>query len=233
MLVFLLASTMAIPDVFFVSMDTLRADRLGSYGCSQGASPALDAFSADALVFEDCLSEIPLTGPSFCSMMTSQYPRALGVTQNGVRISESVPTVVEQFRKAGYQTFCIQSNWPLRANLCGLNRGFDAYDDGFEYKRSGSPVGERYADEVTDLAIEAVRKRDPARPLFCWVHYSDPHAPYRFHKDFNPGNRQLLGLDRVGQTRVKYDSEVAFADHHIGRLLAAISNENTFIFLVA
>lgn len=229
----LMAAGLAAPDVFLISVDTLRADRLAAYGSTQGATPALDAFSKEARVFEDCVCEIPLTGPSFCAMMTSQYPRMLGVVQNGTPLADGVPTVAMTFRNAGYQTCCIQSNWPLRSYLCGLNRGFDRYDDGFEQERPGMPTGERYADEVTQLALEALQQRDPKRPLFLWVHYTDPHAPYRFHLDFNPGGRKLLGLDRTAQTRVKYDSEVAFADHHLGLFLSAIPKDNTFVVFVA
>ena len=228
-----LTAALAAPDVFLISVDTLRADRLAAYGNTQGTTPALDAFSKEARVFGDCLCEIPLTGPSFCSMMTSRYPRMLGVVQNGQPLADGLPTIAMMFQNAGYQTWCIQSNWPLRSYLCGLNRGFDRYDDGFEQERPGMPTGERYADEVTKLALEALQQRDPKRPLFLWVHYTDPHAPYRFHIDFNPGGRKLLGLDRAAQTRVKYDSEVAFADHHIGLLLSAIPKDNTVVLFVA
>ena len=233
MVCLLLAVAFGAPDVFLISVDTLRADRLGAYGSTLGATPALDAFCKEGLVFEDCVCEQPLTGPSFCSMMTSQYPRMLGVVQNGIPLAEGLPTAAVQFQNAGYETCCIQSNWPLRPHLCGLNRGFEKYDDGFELEQPNARRGQRAADEVTRLALDALRKRDGKRPLFMWVHYTDPHAPYRFHADFNPGGRRLEGLDTAGQIRVKYDSDVAFTDHHIGLFLKAIPKDNTFVVFVA
>ncbi|HRI89742.1 MAG TPA: sulfatase-like hydrolase/transferase, partial [Candidatus Hydrogenedentes bacterium] len=75
MLATLLVAFAAAPDVFIISVDTLRADRLGCYGHSSPTSPNLDAFAKDALLFEDCVAEVPLTSPSFGAMMTSRYPR--------------------------------------------------------------------------------------------------------------------------------------------------------------
>ncbi|MCP4644209.1 MAG: sulfatase-like hydrolase/transferase, partial [bacterium] len=78
MLVLLLAAAVAAPDVVFLSVDTLRADRLGCYGYDRDTSPNLDAFAEEALVFEDCVCEVPLTLPSFGSMLSSRFPRMTG-----------------------------------------------------------------------------------------------------------------------------------------------------------
>jgi arylsulfatase A-like enzyme len=221
------------PNVVFLSVDTLRADRLGCYTCERSITPSLDAFAKEALVFENCVSEIPLTGPSFGAMLTSQYPRMTGAILNGIPVPESIIKVPEIFHNAGYQTFCVQSNWPLKADLCGLQYGFDVYEDSFGKKRVGEANAERYADEVTELALAFLKKWERSRPLFCWIHYSDPHAPYRFHKEFNPDGSELLGMDREVKVRAKYNSEVAFTDHHLGRLLSSLPRENTFVLFVA
>ncbi|MCP4644687.1 MAG: sulfatase-like hydrolase/transferase, partial [bacterium] len=227
------AAAVAAPDVVFLSVDTLRADRLGCYGYELDTSPNLDAFAEEALVFEDCVCEVPLTSPSFGSMLSSRFPRMTGTMRNGLRMPRDVPLVAEAFREGGYQTFCVQSNWTLKADISGLDRGFDVYRDDFNKKRWGFFIPERYADDVTDIALKLLRRRDKDRPLFCWIHYSDPHEPYRFHKKYNPSNRNLKGLDKFTETRVSYDSEVAFTDHHIGRLLKAIPMEETVVLFVA
>lgn len=223
----------APPNVVFLSVDTLRADRLGCYGYPLDTTPHLDDLAARSLVFEDCLTEIPLTGPSFGAMLSSRFPRETGTTRNGLPMPEDTPLATEAFRAAGYETFCVQSNWTLRASVARLDRGFDVYDDKLRSFRWLFLVSERYAAGVTDAALKLLKKRDATRPFFAWIHYSDPHAPYRFHRRFNPDGRKLRKLDEVAETRARYDSEVAYTDHHIGRLLKALPKENTFIVFLA
>lgn len=233
MLVFLVAAMAAAPDVFIVSVDTLRADRLGCYGNPKPISPNIDAFAREAMQFEDCLAEVPLTSPSFGSMMTSRYPRMNGAARNGLPLPPNVPTLAEQFKSAGYQTACVTSNWTLKAALSGLDRGFDSYDDGFKKKRWGFIKSERDADEVLRLSLDVLAKRDPGKPLFGWFHFSDPHAPYNFRKEFDPDGIPIWKLDEVGQTRVSYDSEVAFTDSFVGKILRALPHDNVIVVFIS
>ncbi|MBX7258762.1 MAG: sulfatase [Candidatus Hydrogenedentes bacterium] len=233
MLALLMAACFATPDVYLISVDTLRADRLGCYGYDKNTTPNLDAFAKKALLFEDCLAEVPLTSPSFGAMMTSHFPRMNGTSRNGLRLPPAVPTVAELFKAAGYQTICVQSNWTLKRRLSGLDRGFDEYDDGFNTKRWGFMKAERYGDEVADHAIELLEKRDAAKPLFAWFHFSDPHAPYRFHDKYDPVGRPLWKLNETEQTRARYDSEVAFTDAQIARVLEVLPKENAYVLFVA
>ncbi|GMV94800.1 MAG: hypothetical protein AMXMBFR82_45780 [Candidatus Hydrogenedentota bacterium] len=231
MLYLLMAACLSAPDVFIISVDTLRADRLGCYGYEYDTSPRLDAFAENALLFEDCVTEVPLTSPSFGAMMTSRYPRMNGAARNGLPLPTSIPTLAEQLQAAGYYTFCVQSNWTLKAPLSGLARGFDEYDDGFHKKRWGFLKSERYADEVTRIALDLLENRDASKPVFGWIHFSDPHAPYEFHKKFNPGNRVLRKLSDEEDTRARYDSEVAYTDHHIGQILDALPEDAYVVFV--
>ena len=219
-------------NVVLLSVDTLRADRLGCYGYPLPTSPNLDAFSRNALLFENAVCEVPLTGPSMSAMLSSRYPRMTGTTRNGLRMPQDVPLVQEIFRDAGYQTFCIQSNWTLKSKLSRINRGFDHYDDSFHRKRWGLIKAERSGEEVTRLALDVLSKRDPDRPFFAWFHYSDPHAPYKLHRGFNPSGKPTRGLDRVERVRARYDSEVAYTDAQIQRVLEALP-ENTAVLFVA
>ncbi len=231
--IMVLTAALAAPDVFFISVDTLRADHLGMYGYERPTSPNLDALAAKSLLFTDCVCEVPLTGPSFGSMLSSRYPRSTATPRNGLPMPEWAPLITERFQAAGYQTVCIQSNWTLKRDLSALDRGFEQYDDDFNKKRWGVLKSERYANEVTARAIKAIQNRDPDRPLFCWIHYSDPHAPYRFHDRFHPWGVPLRKLSEVEQTRARYDSEVAFTDHQIQQVLNILPQENAFILFVA
>jgi len=117
--------------------------------------------------------------------------------------------------------------------LSGLDRGFWLYDDGFNTKRWGILKAERYGDEVADHAIELLENRDPMKPMFAWFHFSDPHAPYRFHAKYDPVGTPLWKLDETEQIRARYDSEVAFTDAQIARVLEALPKENAYVVFVA
>ncbi|NUM56795.1 MAG: sulfatase [Candidatus Hydrogenedentes bacterium] len=233
MIAFLLAAMSAAPDVFIVSVDTLRADRLGCYGYTHPTTPNIDAFANDALIFDDCVAEVPLTSPSFGAMLTSRYPRMNGAARNGLPLPPGVPALTEQFKAAGYQTVCVTSNWTLKADLSGLDRGFDVYDDGFKDKRWGFMIAERFADDVTKSALKLLNERDAGKPMFAWFHYSDPHAPYKFHDKFHPVGKPLWKMTEVEATRARYDSEVAYTDSEIGKVLDALPKENAVILFVA
>lgn len=232
-LIFLVKVTGAeAPNVLLLSVDTLRADRLGAYGYKYDTTPHLDKLAEQGIVYTNAVCEVPLTGPSFGAMFASQFPRTTGTTRNGLRMPEDVPLVAEQFQQAGYQTICVQSNWTLKAELSGLDRGFDVYDDDFHRKRWLFIKSERRAPEVTEAAIRHFEGLDPEKPFFAWIHYTDPHAPYRFHRRFNPTGKRPFWLRNEEKVQVKYDSEVAFTDHHIARFLEVVP-ENTLILFIS
>lgn len=218
------------PNMLLITVDTLRADHLGCYGSRLGASPSVDRFADAALVFEDCLCNEPLTGPSFAAMMTSLPPRLTGATRNGLPIAPGIPTVAELLRTTGWHTFCVQSTWTLKAKLCGLDRGFAVYDQDFHHRRWGVMSPERPANRVTDAALRLLRERPADKPFFGWIHYIDPHAPYRMHRRFDPWGKPHGTLTQRDRVRAGYASEVAFMDHELGRLLDAVPPDTTVVF---
>jgi arylsulfatase A-like enzyme len=121
----------------------------------------------------------------------------------------------------GYVTGAIVANWTLRHKLTGLGEHFESYDELLTRKRwFGLVNGEANGKDVTEAAIDWIDDRltvPAGRPYFLWVHYSDPHAPYIAHHEF----RERLGLEATGDlTREeRYDTEVAFVDAAIGRLV--------------
>lgn len=232
MLAFLIASVFSAPNVILVSMDTLRAGNLGCYGYSSPTSPNIDTLAARSLVFDDAICEVPLTGPSFCAMMTSRFPRETGVVRNGIPLPEGVATVAEIFSDAGYETVCVTSNWTLKGKLSGLDRGFAVYRDAFHERRWGLVKSERDAADVTAIALDLLESRDAGRPLFAWFHYSDPHAPYKMRKGFEVTVASDVPKGRAGRVMKKYDSEIAYADALIGELLDALPQEDTYIVFV-
>jgi choline-sulfatase len=227
------ACAAALPDIFLITVDTLRADHLGCYGYPVNTSPTIDALASRSLLFEDFVCDVPLTAPSFGAMFTSQYPRLNGNVRNGLPLPDRPAYLPELLHDVGYQTFCVQSNWTLKRDLSRMDRGFDEYDDSFSTKRWGIAVSERPGDDVVERALELLARRDPAKPLFFWIHFSDPHAPYKDHREFHRDTQRIPKNDRAAQTRARYDSEVAFTDDCIARVMEKLPRENAFVVFLA
>jgi arylsulfatase A-like enzyme/Flp pilus assembly protein TadD len=202
------------PDVVLITVDTLRADRVGG-----ALTPAINAVGAVGARFLGARTTVPLTLPAHVSLMTGAIPPATGVRLNGVhRFDGSRPTLAGLFRDAGRDTAAFIGAFVLDRQF-GLGAGFDTYDD--QITRSArAPLrleAERPASAVADRAIAWVKARQQAgssnrRPYFVWAHFYDPHAPYTPPED---------ALARAGGDA--YGGEVAYADAEIGRLLRAVS----------
>ena len=206
------------PNVLLVTIDTLRADRVGCYGHASASTPVLDALAARGVRFETAIAHVPLTGPSHASILTGLGPLGHGFRENaGFVLPAQAKSGAEDFRQAGYRTAAFVSAFPLDRRF-GFDRGFETYDDhlpkGNDPRRT--PYVERLADATTEAALRwlaptAGSPAAPSAPFFLWVHYYDPHAPYEPPGDFAARFRAA-----------PYDGEVAFADQQLGRLLRAL-----------
>jgi len=196
-------------NLLLVTVDTLRADRVGAYG-GGSLTPTLDRLAANGVRFADAHAHAPLTLPAHTSILTGLVPATHGVHNNGAApLDTRHPTMAEVLHGAGYRTGAFVGAFVLDARF-GLSRGFDMYDD--KVGGAAGPVtfafAERSADRVVKIAGDWIVERQalsppPAAPWFAWVHLFDPHAPYRAPEQHaaNP-----------------YDNEVAFVDEQIGRL---------------
>src|SRR5262245_61179953 len=163
------------PPVILITIDTLRADRLGSYGSRLGLTPSLDAFAREATRFTAAVSQVPLTLPSHATILTGLHPAHHGIrTNDGFRLASGVPTLAESLKAAGYRTAAFIGGYPLRGSTSGLTRGFDRYDDEF---LSAPDATERSADAVLQSAA-AWLEEQREQPFFAWIHLFDPHSPY-------------------------------------------------------
>ena len=223
------------PNLILISVDTLRQDHLSIYGYHRNTSPNIDRLLQSGVWFTNAHTNVPLTNPSFCSMMTSRYPHEIGATRNGIPMIREAETLAEILKRHGYTTVAFLSNWPLKAHLSNLDQGFDIYDDNFNKKRWIFFNSERDARGVTEQAVKWLEE-NLKEPFFFWAHYSEPHAPYLFHKGFIFKDPNAPKTDQ--QQRIDaYDSEIAYADHYIGVLLDKINElglrKNSLIFFVA
>jgi arylsulfatase A-like enzyme/predicted Zn-dependent protease len=216
-------------NVLLISVDTLRADRLGSYGHKAAETPILDRLAARGVQFSQVTTVAPLTLPAHASLLTGTSPAFHGVRDNGqFYLAEDQVTLAETLKAAGYRTggfvgaFVLDRRW-------GITQGFDTYFDDFDLSRyqlaAGIDAAQRPANEVVDMATAWIAQ-DSDRPFFAWVHLYDPHAPYAAPESF----ASRFPRDMSGA----YDAEVAFTDHQIGRVLESLgeAREDTLVVVV-
>lgn len=215
------------PNVLFVSIDTLRADHLGTYGWERPTSPNFDAFAAKGVVFERAQSSSSWTLPSLTTLMTSLLPSTHRCEKDTSRLDPSYTTLAEILRDAGYDTAIVASHLFLNAGH-GLQQGFTRVDTRI--------IQDEFAitsPQVTDWGVSWLQDKaaaDDGEPWFLWLHYFDPHAPYLPHE----GISEAFGTEKPIDL---YDGEIAFTDQHLGRLFEAFERlgfaENTIVVLVA
>jgi len=202
------------PNVLIITVDTLRADHLGSYGYAGAQTPALDALAARGLRFEQATTVAPLTLPAHSSLMTGTFPAFHGVRDNGgYYLGEDQATLAKTLKARGYRTGGFVSAFVLDGRW-GIGQGFDRYFDNFDLSKYRLDIGldavQRPASEVVSKAIGWLDE-DASRPFLAWVHMYEPHAPYDAPESF----RARFPATMVGA----YDAEVATADAQIARLL--------------
>lgn len=161
----------ARPSVVLITLDTTRADHLGCYGASPAHTPTLDSLAARGVRFSNAVTPVPITTPAHTSLLTGLNPARHGVRDNGNQaLGPAVPLVQEAFHAAGYATAAFVSAFVLERQF-GLARGFDVYSDQLYNER----LGLRTARAVGRW----IERCDPEQPFFLWVHFYDPHWPYR------------------------------------------------------
>lgn len=225
-------------NVIFISLDTTRADHIGCYGSQTARTPNLDAFADESVLFEDYRTVVPTTLASHLSLFTGKFPHTHGVPRNGFVANRKNVLLTQILKKAGYRTIGVIGSFALDSRF-GFARGFDEYDQEFSLLAGshGREQSQRPANEVTDTAIDYLRARDDNKPLFLFVHYFDPHAPYEPPSPYDtmydprPETKQPPAQAVIRQVQERggktpdserlaalYAGEVSFMDEHIGRL---------------
>lgn len=213
------------PDVFLVTIDTLRADHLGCYGYKNVETPTIDAVAADGVRFSEAFTHSPITNTSHTSILTGLLPSVHGVTDFGVPLAPSHTTWAELLKKQGYQTGAFIGAVILDSSQLapGLDRGFDFYDNFPAKTDSKDRFGrvERRAQTVIEHAegwlAQHPRESQSAAPRFMWVHLFDPHDPYEPPAPFSENYASHL-----------YDGEIAYADSQLGHFIAMLKKSGAY-----
>jgi arylsulfatase A-like enzyme/Tfp pilus assembly protein PilF len=197
-------------NVLMITIDTLRADVLGTYG-GHASTPNIDALASQGARFDFAHAHAPLTLPSHVSIMTGLYPFEHGIRDNsGYRVPHTLATLASRLRAEGFATGAFVGGFPLAAQF-GLDVGFDEYDDRFG--KTQGPDELRFAERPAAAVVAPAREwiaRQHGR-WFAWVHVYDPHAPYRPPSPFDREYASDL-----------YAGEVAYTDFALGPLLDTV-----------
>ncbi len=242
------------PNILLITIDTLRADHLSSYGYPRATSPVIDKLAAEGVRFDNASVQWPKTGPSFASIFTATYPKDNGIVRKvGIPMPQGFRMLAEVLQSQGYETHAVVSNGALGSEF-GFGQGFETYLESWKSPPPTSDADNTAAATVNTLAYAIIEGLDGKRPYFLWVHYLDPHAPYtppgewsdRFQDDqwYSPepkvdirrdrprmqmtgiGSSQVLdGRDELGFYVARYDAEIAYADDHVGQLLETLESK--------
>ncbi len=237
------------PDnVILITIDTLRADHLGTYGYVRDTSPSLDGVAAEGTRFDRCYAQSVTTRASHASLFTGCHPRTHGVLSNVEQYPDRT-SLMTVLRARGYVAAGFVSSVVLNARF-GVQRQLDHFDDAATGQELNRPkMAERPARDTLRAALAYLDGRDRARPFFLWIHLIDPHGPYtapenpdRFVGDAHarPGLRALpLGSGNAGFNDIpryqilngirdpdyyvaRYDGEIRYTDDAIGAFVGEL-----------
>ena len=233
-----------------VTVDTLRADRLGVYGNPLGLTPHLDALAKQSIVFRHAFAPAPFTLPSLSAVFTGHYPDLIGVRSNQAVLPSGVITLAERLRALGFRTGAVVSNF-VTQRQSGLDQGYERYDDRMDEREGRRRIPERRAADTTADALALLDDLlASGGRVFLWVHYQDPHGPYTAPSDYRappgrppvgvrdrrlplllPRHNHFGGLPRYVQLgterdsavyRAAYHGEIRFLDAQLGAFLKAV-----------
>jgi len=215
-----LSGAVAPPNIFLITIDTLRADHVHCYGYNQIQTPALDDLAKAGVRFSQAFTPSPLTNSSHTSILTGLLPSAHGVTDFGIPLDDSHATMAELLKTKGYKTAAFIGAVVLDSKTLAprLDRGFDFYDNfptNLQTKTHWDRLERR--GEVVVKHAEAWLTAHPAGPKFVWVHLYDPHDPYEPPSPYSETYKDRL-----------YDGEIAYADSALANFISYLKAHSAY-----
>jgi len=245
-------------NVLLITIDTLRADHLGTYGYRRKTSPHIDALAAQGTVFEQAYTYLPKTRGSFVMIMTGRRPSQNGYSKKNPGVVGCNTTLAGALKEAGYVTAAVVDNLNVAAQH-GYDNGFDRYRETWKEIEPFEKEMER-SRLITEDAVRFLENPPADRPFFLWLHYVNPHAPYTppppfdtkfLDEESNAGpvlgavkgyrggvreEREVRGK-RLGYYGAQYDGEIAAVDQEVGTVLDALGRSpagtNTMVVLTS
>ena len=234
------------PDVLLLTIDTLRADRLGFAGHAAAQTPNLDALAARGHTFTQAITPVPRTTPALSSMLTGQSPHHHGAREVGDLMLSDV-TIATQLKAQGWHTIGVSAIRVAGPDQ-NLDRGFDRFD----------VMHDAHADKLTEFALSQVSAAPSGCPVLLWIHYADPHFPYlpparwtgqpeakkcralgtkaskgKLARYRLFANRKGMASAVLDECQSLYDAEIAFTDSAIGELFSGLASRGITDPLIA
>ena len=252
-------TTHNIPHIVLITIDTLRTDALSCYGSKRHSTPNMDALAGDGILFEQAIAPSPWTLTTFGSLFTGLSPEAHGAFTPFSRLSDNFETMAEYFQKEGWFTAAVGDNAVLTQS--NMDQGFNFYDFypdpsigrslGFKILRRTLPTLFRAEATTGFIARQTVTLLDRLKDkdFFFWVHFFDPHLPYKPPAGRLPKNGPPEGMSTVFNKKMKdeittgrkapsrddrewirqlYDAEVRLVDKAVGRIVDKLKNQNLY-----
>lgn len=265
------ASAAKRPNLLLITVDTLRADHLSSYGYRLATSPNLDRFAEQGVRFADATVPWPKTWPAVASMLTGKYPATTGVRLYPRRpLPEDHDTLAELLGRSGYETAAVVANVNASSKF-GFDQGFDTFVESWEEgltRATGSTAFKNDPGEVkqftgarvvTDQAVALLDDLAGEQPFFLWLHYIDPHGPYRPPAEYaslwageysvndvpfdaipvyqRQHDAQGNPITDISHYIANYDREIRFFDDQLQRLLDEVArrglDDDTLVVLTS
>lgn len=243
----------SLPDIILITIDTLRPDHLAVYGYERRTAPFISSIADRGYIFDNCYATSSWTAPSMASLFTGIYPRGHGVLHgfvgagkivNQEKLDSSLPTLAELLKSRGYHTFGISTNGHVTPET-GMARGFDEFVS----------LWFRDAEEAHQASLDLKEKVKNSRPYFFWIHYFDPHAPYRFRRPWiegyssDPVSARKWAEENMKELRRKraivtsdpknrsalvdlYDSEINYTDEFLRRLFDEVLSPQSCLIII-
>ncbi len=240
------------PNIILITIDTLRADNLPCYGYDRNTTPFICDFAREGILFENSFVQIPLTGPSHASILSSRYPDSHGLLKHESILNKNVTFISQILKKENYTTGAYVNVLTLDPKF-GFNRGFDTYTHN----------GTQNAAETNDYIFTWIKK-NKNKKFFLWVHYFDPHftynPPYPYNKFYskepttfdlynnlkyksrdilfyNLFNNNTLTTNDLNRAIALYDGEILFVDENLKQLFKYLKDnglyDNALIIITA
>ena len=218
------------PNVLLITIDTLRADRLGCYGFALARTPNIDAIAREGVRYSDAICVAPITLVSHTSILTGMNPPAHGVRDNGTyRVGDDTVTLADRLKSAGYTTHAFVSAAVLNRRY-NLSKGFEDYDDNLwgEDNPKLFMIRERQANKTIDSVLNWFNR---------WRSSKGPQALFHLGASLRPSSALQAALLGACLNALPYDGEIAFADRELGRLFSALRQsgvmDNTIVVITA
>ena len=227
------------PDILLVSVDTLRADHLGTYGYERDTSPFIDELATGGTVFESAWSPTSWTLPSHTTMLSGQLPVHHGIIEDHLRIADDVPLLQEAFQDAGYATSGAVATLFVSSRF-GFDRGFDHFEDFGVKSKATNNLSIVDADHVFHTTLHWAQEQPAGQPIFAFAHVYDAHYGYdapppwnekfdrppgmmdqRYKKYFHYLRAGLPDKAQMDHQIAQYDEEIAFTDAMLRELVEA------------